>query len=131
MQSTYWDGRYLVDGLMELNWHLRDFRQDQMHVMDPFLFDLLFKIRQKLPGSQAIDIVSGYRSEETNEFLRQSCKGVAKKSYHTRGQALDFVLPKYSLAEVRKAAVAMRVGGVGYYPENNFIHLDTGRRRVW
>ncbi|WP_323116726.1 YcbK family protein, partial [Klebsiella variicola] len=81
--------------------------------------------------NKPIQLVSGYRSLVTNNELRRTTSGVAKKSYHTRGQAMDFRIPGIQLSQVRKAALKMRAGGVGYYPSSNFVHMDTGPVRTW
>lgn len=94
--------------------------------MDKLLFDQLCQI-QLLLGTQAeVHIVSGYRSPATNKQLRSKSKGVAKKSYHMSGQAIDFRLDGVSLKKIREAAISLQAGGVGYYPKSQFIHIDTG-----
>ena len=130
--ATYWEhGEYLTDGMLELNRLLRDFRANEVCVMDPALFNILHGLRQQMPGSEPMKIISGYRSPATNEKLRNHSTGVAKKSYHMSGKALDFAIPGYSLADTRKAIIAMRSGGVGYYPGSGFLHVDTGPVRYW
>ncbi|EEX66577.1 lipoprotein putative [Vibrio metoecus] len=99
--------------------------------MDKVLFDQLSEI-QFLLGTQAeVHIVSGYRSPATNKQLRSKSKGVAKKSYHMSGQAIDFRLDGVSLKKIREAAISLQAGGVGYYPKSRFIHIDTGPVRQW
>ena len=79
-----------------------------------------------------LDAISvGYRSIDTNNELRARSRGVAKKSYHTKGQAMDFHIEGIALSNIRKAALSMRAGGVGYYPRSNFVHIDTGPARHW
>lgn len=78
-----------------------------------------------------MQLISGYRSLGTNNELREHSRGVAKQSYHTKGQAMDFHIEGIQLSYIRKAALKMRAGGVGYYPRSNFVHIDTGPTRAW
>ena len=133
LKATYWaDGAYVPQTLNELNRLLRDFRTGHVDAIDPRLFDLLAQA-QRLTGSEGkrFEIISGYRSPHTNDMLRASSTGVAKKSLHQEGKAIDVRLPGVELGNLRKAALAMQGGGVGYYPESNFVHMDTGRVRFW
>ena len=84
-----------------------------------------------LETRKPVQLISGYRSLSTNNMLREKGSGVAKHSYHTLGQAMDFHIEGISLSNVRKAALKMRAGGVGYYPRSNFVHIDTGPVRHW
>jgi uncharacterized protein YcbK (DUF882 family) len=84
-----------------------------------------------MPADSPFEIISGYRSPATNRKLRKHSKGVAKSSLHMVGRAIDIRLPGCSLANLRKAAASMKGGGVGYYPQSDFIHVDTGRVRYW
>ncbi|RJG42401.1 DUF882 domain-containing protein [Motilimonas pumila] len=121
---------YLDDGLSELNHICRDFRRNEAAMMDRVLYDKLNAILSKLNAEDAsIKIVSGYRSPATNEMLRKRSGGVAKKSYHMKGQAIDFYVEGYSMRDVHKAAMSLRSGGVGRY--RDFIHIDTGPTRAW
>jgi uncharacterized protein YcbK (DUF882 family) len=102
--------------------------------MDPQLFDLLHQVRQTLGGKAvpAYDVISGYRCPETNGFLRNSRGGgVAKRSLHMEGKAIDVRLPGVPLAELRDAAISLGAGGVGFYAAEQFVHIDTGRVRRW
>lgn len=129
---VYWaDGDYLPEALVDLNFLLRDHRTNQVKPMDPKLFDQLFTLRSKLGNREPFQIISGYRSPESNRKLRQASNGVAKKSFHLAGQAADIRLPGSNLSQVRRAALNLGAGGVGYYPKSNFIHVDTGPRRSW
>jgi len=91
----------------------------------------LYSVKKKLNISEPFHIVSGYRSPGTNEYLYKSRKGVAKNSLHMDGKAIDFRLPDISLPKLRRTAMALKVGGVGYYPCSNFIHIDVGPIRYW
>ena len=99
--------------------------------MDRALFDQISQI-QSLLGTQAeVQIISGYRSPATNEALRSKSSGVAKKSYHMLGKAIDFRLDGVKLSHVREAAISLKAGGVGYYAKSDFVHIDTGPARQW
>lgn len=132
LNSVYWaDGKYLAHSLREVNYILRDPRNNEVHDIDTRLLDLLFAIRLELDASQPLHIISGYRSAETNAFLRAHTTGVAENSLHLVGKAIDIRLPGRELYHLQKVAVALRGGGVGYYPKSNFIHVDIGRVRYW
>jgi uncharacterized protein YcbK (DUF882 family) len=132
LNTCYWEqGQYHVDAMAELNHFFRDHRNDQIAGMDPLLLDSIHQLNEHLDYHGEIHIISGYRSPETNEKLRQQGRKVAKRSFHLQGRAIDFRLPGADLSEVRKAALGLHRGGVGYYPKSNFLHLDTGRQRQW
>ncbi|UCE32877.1 MAG: DUF882 domain-containing protein [Burkholderiales bacterium] len=126
----YASGRYQPDALDELNRLLRDFRTGEAIEMDAKLFDLLYGVSLAV-GRGTFEIVSGYRSPKTNAMLRQRSGGVAKKSLHMQGRAIDVRLSGRDTRRMRDAAIALRAGGVGYYARSNFVHLDTGRVRRW
>jgi uncharacterized protein YcbK (DUF882 family) len=123
-------------GIAEINHGLRDWRTGQTHVMDRDLLDLLGDLRDRLGVAprKGFDLISGYRSPETNGRLRDAGgahSGVAGKSQHMLGKASDIAMPGVPLATLRAAAYSMRRGGVGYYPRNGFVHVDTGQLRTW
>ena len=129
---TYFDrGRYLDDGLEELNRILRDFRTGEVAPIDPALFDILHGVRDLSGSTGTFEIISGFRSPATNEALRQSGRGVVKNSQHTLGKAIDVRLTDLDTARLRDAGIALGRGGVGYYASSDFVHLDTGRVRRW
>ncbi|MDO2947531.1 DUF882 domain-containing protein [Aeromonas simiae] len=132
VRASYWEnGRYLPDGLAELNHILRDHRRNEVFDIDRKLFDQLFLLQHKLGRKGQIELISGYRSLATNNQKHRHSRGVAKRSYHTLGQAVDIRMPGVQLAHLRQAALQLSVGGVGYYPNDNFVHLDTGPVRRW
>jgi uncharacterized protein YcbK (DUF882 family) len=132
LKTTYWaDGRYIPGALDEINYILRDFVADEVAQMDVRVLDLLAALRAKMESSQPIEIISGYRSPSTNAALRARSTGVAKKSLHMRAMAVDLHLPGRDLASLRDAALDLKMGGVGYYPKSNFIHVDVGPVRHW
>ena len=132
LDTVYWaEGSYLAEGLGEVDQVLRDFRSGEVRAIDPKLIDQLHRLHERLDARKAFQVISGYRSPATNAMLRKQGGGVAKRSYHMRGMAIDVSLPGVELAQLRRAALALEAGGVGYYPKPGFVHLDTGRIRRW
>jgi uncharacterized protein YcbK (DUF882 family) len=131
-KETYFqDGFYVVDALDRVNWLMRDWRTDETKTIDPGLLDLLFNVGNHVDAAKPFEILSGYRTPETNAALRRHGVRTASHSYHMVGQAVDITLPGVSLRNMRKAALALGQGGVGYYPNKGFIHVDTGDVRQW
>jgi uncharacterized protein YcbK (DUF882 family) len=135
LKTTYCcDGRYEPQSLEEINHILRDFRTNQIKPIDPKLLDLLHELGGTLETDRPYHIISGYRSPQTNAMLRQlggDHTGVASKSLHMSGRAIDVRVPGVPLDRLRAAARSLKLGGVGYYPSPNFVHVDTGRVRYW
>jgi uncharacterized protein YcbK (DUF882 family) len=130
--ATYWSGgKYLDDGLEEINWLLRDHRAGIASTIDPKLLDLLHQLQVKVDHPGEFHVISGYRSAATNKMLNKQSSGVAKRSYHMRGMAIDVRLPGFDTAQLKKAAISLNSGGVGYYAGSDFVHIDTGRVRHW
>lgn len=128
------DGEYQPDELERINYILRDFRQNEIKPIDANLLDLLHELGGTLETDQPFHIISGYRSAATNTLLRErggSHTGVASKSLHMVGKAIDIRVPGVRLDNLRAAARSLKLGGVGYYPSSNFVHVDTGRVRFW
>jgi uncharacterized protein YcbK (DUF882 family) len=123
--------RYLPDALATVNHFLRDFRTGDVHPIDQGLLDLLHGLTQLTETRRPFHVISGYRSPRTNAMLRKRSEGVAGRSLHMQGQAIDIRLADVPLAKLRNAALAARRGGVGYYPASDFVHVDTGRVRRW
>ncbi len=127
---------YDRDGLAELNHALRDWRTGEVVEMDRELFDLLAGVRDRLgvATNRPFDLISGYRSPHTNSALREAGgahTGVATQSQHLLGKATDIAMPGIALDRVRSAAMVAQRGGVGYYPRDGFVHVDTARVRYW
>lgn len=130
--GEYWTTeKYLPDAFRAIKHVMRDHRTDEIFPIDPRLIDILFVLQHKLGSRRSFEILSGYRSPKTNAVLRRVSYGVAKKSLHMQGQAVDLRLPGISLAGLRRAAMSLQAGGVGFYPGSRFVHLDTGRVRHW
>ena len=125
------NGRYVPDALAEAMRVLRDWRTGEEHVMEPQLFDALHAINTRLETNQPFQIISGYRSPKTNAALHAKSKGVASNSQHTLGKAVDVRIQGVDLRNLQKAALNVSAGGVGFYPQSNFVHVDTGRVRQW
>lgn len=121
-----------IEQLDRVNHIFRDFRENEVYSIDPKLLIQLIRIQNSLNTDTEIQIVSGYRSPLTNHKLRSKPGNrVAKKSFHMLGKAVDFRLKGIPLRDVRAAALALKAGGVGYYPSDNFVHIDTGSVRSW
>jgi uncharacterized protein YcbK (DUF882 family) len=115
-----------------LNRFLRDHYSGVQGTMDPGLIDQVRRLQQAMASDGAIEVISGYRSSVTNERLRRrGGGGVATRSLHLQGRALDLRIAGVPLVALRDAALDLRAGGVGFYPESNFLHIDTGPVRRW
>ena len=132
LRTVYWvQGNYLEESLGEINFILRDHLTNEIKNIDTKLLDLLFAIDNKLETQQPFHVISGYRSPQTNAFLRAHSTGIAEHSLHLVGQAIDIRAPGRELRVLQKTAVALKGGGVGYYPKSDFVHVDVGRVRYW
>ncbi|QMU61029.1 MAG: DUF882 domain-containing protein [Gammaproteobacteria bacterium] len=132
LHSCYWaNGEYDTNSLSEINHILRDHRANEVCEMDPSLIDLLHALHETTGSNAPFHIISAYRSPQTNEKLRQETNGVAKRSLHMQGKAVDIRLPDVELSRLRDAAISLEAGGVGYYAKSNFIHIDIGKARSW
>lgn len=127
-------GQYQPDRLLEVNHLLRDFRVNETREIEPRLLDLLFELNGTLGTDQPFHVISGYRSPQTNQMLRErggASTGVASHSLHMVGQAIDIRVPGVRLEQLHSAARSLKIGGVGFYPDLNFVHVDIGRVRYW
>ena len=133
LSAIYWaEGDYIPSELAAINKVLRDHRTGKVTKIDKRLLEQLFVLQQRVEYAGSYHIISGYRSPQTNAGLRhEDNTGVAKRSLHMQGRAVDIRLPGVELKHLRQAALKLHSGGVGYYPKSNFIHLDTGRTRFW
>jgi uncharacterized protein YcbK (DUF882 family) len=132
LTASYWEkGHYVSGGLAEIDYMLRDYRTGDVHPMDPYLLDLVHSLRLAMDYDAPVHVISGYRSPKTNAMLAQRSDKVAKNSYHVKGMAIDLRLPGRRLEDVRDAATRLGGGGVGFYPESQFVHMDTGPVRAW
>jgi uncharacterized protein YcbK (DUF882 family) len=124
-------GELLPEALLEINRYLRDFRTEEVHDIDVALLDTLHALFTTFDSRGNFEVISGYRSPHTNAVLRHVTSGVAENSLHIQGRAIDVRLTSAKTAALRDAALALKVGGVGYYAESNFVHVDTGKPRSW
>jgi uncharacterized protein YcbK (DUF882 family) len=123
---------YLPDAVDRLDHFLRDHRTGDVTTLDRRLFDLLNDLTTSVGhAGTEIDIVCGYRTPRSNEFLRHTTSGVAKHSQHMQGKAIDIRIPGVPTAQLRDAALRLHRGGVGYYPQSQFVHVDVGPVRHW
>lgn len=132
LSTVYWiKGRYLPLSLRDINYVLRDHHSDQVRPIDPQLLDLLYTIDKIVGLRDAFHVLSAYRSPATNARLRLYYSGVAEHSMHIEGKAIDVRFSGRDLQTVRRLALDLQWGGVGYYPGSSFVHLDTGPVRSW
>ena len=132
MTIDYWEnGTYVPDALATINHLLRDYRNNEVHVIEPRLLDLLTLLHARLESGAPFEVISGYRSPATNAILHAESHGVAAKSLHMQGMAIDIRLADRALDVLHATARNMRLGGVGYYPASDFVHVDVGRVRYW
>ena len=132
LQLIYFrQGRYDQEALDQLKVFLADWRDGKQHDMDPALMDILWQLQQVTGSTNTWEVISAYRSPETNAKLRSRSSGVAKNSQHLLGTAIDVRLRGMDLKVLRDNARGLKLGGVGYYARSNFIHVDTGRVRYW
>lgn len=132
VRVAYWrDGAYLPAALEKMRNVLRDHRNGEVHDIEPTLYDQLHDLARAARRDARFEIISGYRSPESNAKMAAASKGVAKRSLHMEGRAIDVRLRGYSCANLRDLALAAQRGGVGYYSRSDFVHLDNGRFRTW
>ena len=132
LNALYWDqGRYVPDALAAVNRVLRDYRTGDEHPMDPRLLDLLNAVHGRVEANRPFQVISGYRSPRTNAMLHEHSHGVASGSLHMQGMAIDVRVDGVQLTHLHKAALDLGRGGVGLYPQSDFVHMDVGRVRRW
>jgi uncharacterized protein YcbK (DUF882 family) len=132
VNQPYWmAGNYLPESLSAINTVLRDHRSGEVYPMDPGLLDLLSALQHRVGSRHGYEVISGYRSPASNAMLHKNSNGVAKRSLHMQGKAIDIRLPGTRLAALHGAAKELKSGGVGLYTASNFIHVDTGNVRYW
>lgn len=132
LRTLFWaEGQFIPEALQDINRLLRDYRNDQVAAIDPALLVLLERVSSQFSNHEVIHVISGYRSPHTNQMLAETTGGVARHSLHMEGKAIDVRLPGRDLEQLHKAARALQGGGVGYYPDSQFVHMDTGRVRHW
>jgi uncharacterized protein YcbK (DUF882 family) len=132
LSTVYFEGgQYRAGELGRINQLLRDFRTGDVYPIDPGVLDILADLRTLSRSDEPYEVISGYRSPETNAELHRRSSGVAEHSLHMQGRAIDVRLPRFATAKLHELALGMGRGGVGYYPQSDFVHLDNGRVRRW
>ena len=132
LDAVYWEnGKYVPGALAEAMRVMRDWRNGDEHAMDPRLFDVLHGIQSRLEVKTPFQLISGYRSPQTNAMLHAESGQVASRSQHVLGRASDIRVEGVELANLHKAALSLKAGGVGFYPVSNFVHVDVGPVRQW
>jgi len=124
-------GEFDEEALAEINSFLADFRTGDEIEIDTELLDFVYDVRASLGSTGTLEVISAYRSPETNEMLRSGSSGVVSNSQHLLGKAIDVRLRDVKTSDLRDAALALQRGGVGYYEQSDFVHIDTGRVRRW
>lgn len=132
LKAEYFHNGQVVPGAMHaISVLMRDHYNNKVHPIDPHLLDIAHVLQSHVGNRGAIDIVCGYRSPETNAMMHEASAGVAAHSMHIEGRAMDIRMPGTRLGSIRKVAVALKMGGVGYYPHDDFVHIDSGPVRKW
>jgi uncharacterized protein YcbK (DUF882 family) len=132
VRTVYWaDGHYIREAVRDINWVLRDHHSDEVRPMNAGVLDVLGMLRTRLDCHDPFLVVCGYRSAATNHQMAMRSSGVASNSYHIHGMAIDLRCEGRDLSQVRGAAMSLRSGGVGYYPQSDFVHVDCGPVRYW
>lgn len=132
LKTIYWaNGHYETGSLRQLNRILRDHYSGDVHTMDPQVIDLLCALQHRLGTKKPFQIISGYRSPQTNAMLAAEGDGVAQNSLHMVGKAIDIRMEGISVRTLGRAAKSLKSGGVGQYPRSDFVHVDVGRVRYW
>jgi len=132
LDVAYWEnGVYVPDALQAVNYVLRDHRNNEVHTIEPHLLDLLTALSHRLEATPKFEVISGYRSPATNALLHAESGEVAVGSLHMQGEAIDIRMSGMGLSYIHDAALELDMGGVGYYPWSDFVHVDVGRVRRW
>nr|WP_240193437.1 DUF882 domain-containing protein [Desulfobulbus alkaliphilus] len=132
LDVTYaWGTAYNAAALERINYFLRDFRSGEVYPIDPKLLDILWTIQEDMGRNGVYEVISAFRSPATNGQLRQGGAGVADRSLHMQGKAIDVRFTGARTNQIQQRAIQLQRGGVGYYARSDFVHLDTGRYRVW
>ncbi len=132
LDTIYWiEGKYIKDAIKEINYFMRDWREDASRNMDIRTFDIITAAHNLLDTTEPYLLLSGYRTPKTNAMLRSRSRGVAKNSLHMKGQANDLRLKSRSVNQIYNAGRSCGAGGVGKYSRSNFVHMDCGAVRTW
>lgn len=129
--AYFHNGGYDRNALRNFAYILRDHRTGDEAYIDPKLFDVLHVLQSRLRNFDTVNVISGYRSPASNAWLASRSNGVAHNSYHVKGQAIDIRIPEIPTEYIHRAALSLQAGGVGYYRDSDFVHVDTGPVRTW
>jgi uncharacterized protein YcbK (DUF882 family) len=129
--TYFYNGGYDRSVMSQFSYLMRDHRNEEIARIDYRLFDMIHYLQARLQNFDTVNIISGYRSPETNARLASTRSGVARNSYHIRGQATDIRIPSVPTDYIHRAALSMNAGGVGFYRDSDFVHVDTGPVRTW
>ncbi|MEM8793506.1 MAG: DUF882 domain-containing protein [Pseudomonadota bacterium] len=132
LKTVYWvEGDYVPEALTAIDHIMRDWRAEKIRRIDAKTLDIIAATHTLLETSEPFQVISGYRSPETNAMLRRRSRNVARKSYHMRGMAVDLTLKTRRIRDISRAARSLDAGGVGTYSRAEFVHLDSGPKRTW
>jgi len=132
LTATYWkNGKYIKDSLFDIDYIMRDQHSGKIEQIDTTLIDLLFCVQNEIAPHEPLYIMSGYRTPETNEYLRKQGVEISQNSFHEKGKAVDIRLPSIKTSLLRRTAYKQKKGGVGFYPKLKFVHVDVGPVRYW
>ena len=132
LDTVYWiDGEYIPEALSDVNHLMRDWRTDEVKRCDRRMVDVIAAAHRRLDTSEPFEVISGYRSAQTNAMLRSQSRGVARNSYHVQAMAADLRLSGRSVTQIARAAESLGAGGVGRYSRSQFVHVDSGPVRTW
>lgn len=132
INTIYWiEGQYIKPALEEINYFMRDWRENEVVNMDRRNIDLIAAVHNLLETEEPFQMLSGYRTQRTNDMLRRRSRRVAKKSYHIKAMAGDLRLGTRTVSQISAAGLSCNAGGVGKYYRSNFVHLDSGPIRTW
>ena len=132
LDLVYWiDGEYVPEAVSEVSHLMRDWRLDLVRAFDTRALDVLSAAHRALRADEPFQVISGYRSPQTNAMLRRKGRGVARNSYHMKAMAIDVRMKSRSAGQIADAGRSLKAGGVGRYSRSNFAHLDCGPVRSW
>ncbi len=132
LNTAYWvEGEYIPEVMDDINFVLRDWRAEAVKKIDPRTIDILSATHRLLDCREPFEVISGYRTKQTNAMLRERSRAVASNSYHIKGMAVDISLQSRSVRQISRAGASLGAGGVGKYSRSDFVHLDSGPVRSW
>jgi len=132
INTVYWvEGQYIPEVMDDINYLMRDWRAEKVKKIDPRTIDILSATHRLLDCREPFEVISGYRTKQTNAMLRKRSRGVASNSYHIKAMAVDISMKSRSVRQISRAGLSLGAGGVGKYSRSDFVHLDSGPVRTW